>query len=586
MINLLQQPIFFLRKHFSDRQFFIISSILVGITSGFAAIVLKYMVHSIGKLVSYTERSEEFLFIAMFPLLGILLTVFFTKFFLNGSLKRGSAAIVYAIIKKSSLLPFRDMYAHLATSAITVGFGGSLGLESPMVSTGSAIGSNYGRTYTLSYKERTILLGCGAAAGIAAAFNSPIAGVLFSIEVLLTEIAASAFIPLIIAAASGALVSKVVLEEGVTLAFTLQQPFNYNNVPYYIALGLLCGFVSLFYTKLFQRIEARFEHMRNPWTRAVIGGLILFVIIAIFPPLFGEGYQSVRSLESLHPEALTQRSIIQGFVNSEGLILLFIALLIFFKIVAAAITLGSGGNGGSFAPSLVVGSYVGFVFARTINWLGVAALPISNFTLVAMAGILSGVFYAPLTAIFLIAEITGGYGLMIPLMIVASLSLLINHFFEPVSLESRKLSLMLKSTVENRDKLLLSRLNLTDLIETNFSIVQDKGTLNDLVKVVSTSTRNIFPVVDENNKLVGIIHLDKIRGIMFDHSKYNSMTIRELMEKPNAIVELDENLFEVLMKFEKTGAWNLPVVDDELYLGFVSKSTILTRYRRELMEFA
>jgi CIC family chloride channel protein len=585
MIDLLHQPIIFLRKRFSDRQFLIISSILVGVTSGFAAIVLKYMVHSIGQLVNYTQRSEEFLVIAIFPLLGILLTAFFTKFFLNGSLKKGSASIVYSIIKKSSLIPFRNTYAHLATSALTVGFGGSLGLESPMVSTGAAIGSNYGRTYTLSYKDRTILLGCGAAAGIAAAFNSPIAGVLFSIEVLLTEIAASAFIPLIIAAACGALLSKMVLAEGVTLAFTLQQPFDYNNVPYYVALGLICGLISITYTKLFEKIEHAFEKFPDPWTRAIIGGLILFSIIAVFPPLFGEGYQSVQALERLNAESLTERSILQTVFHSEGLVVLFVVLLVFFKIIAAAVTIGGGGNGGSFAPSLVVGSYVGFVFARTINWLGVTTLPISNFTLVAMAGILSGVFYAPLTAIFLIAEITGGYDLMIPLMIVASLSLLISHIFEPTSLESRKLSLMLKSTVENRDKLLLSRLNLTDLIETNFSVIRHDGTLSDLVKVISSSTRNTFPVVDQSHKLAGIIHLDKIRSIMFDHSKHESVTVRELMDKPTAIVELHENLFEVLMKFEQTSQWNLPVVEDELYLGFVSKSSILTRYRRELMEF-
>jgi chloride channel protein, CIC family len=585
-MNFIQLPIFFLRDKLSERHFFIISSILVGFTSGLAAIAVKFLVHKIGVLVTYSEKSEEFYVFAVFPLLGILLTVFFIKYFLNDGLKKGSAEIVYTILKKSSLIRSREMYGHLVTSACTVGFGGSLGLESPMVSTGSAIGSNYARVYGLSYKDRTVLLACGAAAGIAAAFNSPIAGVLFAIEVLLTEVSAAAFIPLIISAACGALLSKVILSEGVTLAFSLQQPFNYNNVPYYILLGIFCGLTSICYRKIFHGIELKFEAIKNRWIKAVVGGVLLFVIISFFPPLFGEGYQSVRLLEGKNPAALTEGSILGGAFTSESALLIFIGMLIFFKMIAAAVTLGSGGNGGSFAPSLVVGSYLGFLFSRLINLMGFANLPISNFTLVAMAGILSGVFYAPLTAIFLIAEITGGYDLMIPLMIVASLSLLVVHLFEPLSMEAKKLSNMLHSTVETRDKLLLSRLDLSELVETNFSIVPQDGKLSDLVKIISGSSRNIFPVVDKDLKLFGLIHLDKIRNIMFDSSKYEVVSVKDLMTKPVAIVELDENLHEVLSKFEQTNQWNLPVVEGGRYLGFLSKSSILTRYRKELMEFS
>jgi CIC family chloride channel protein len=585
-MNFIQLPIFFLRNKLSERHFFIVSSVLVGLTSGLAAIAVKLLVHEIGGLVTYSEESEAFYLFAIFPLLGILLTVFFIKYFLNDGLKKGSAEIVYSILKKSSLIRFREMYGHLVTSAFTVGFGGSLGLESPMVSTGSAIGSNYGRTYGLSYKDRTVLLACGAAAGIAAAFNSPIAGVLFAIEVLLTEVSAAAFIPLIISAACGALLSKVVLSEGVTLAFSLQQPFNYVNVPYYILLGIFCGLISICYRKVFHGIEVKFETIKNRWIKALIGGTLLFVIISFFPPLLGEGYESVRMLEGKNPAALTEGSILSGVFTSESALLVFIGMLIFFKMIAAAVTLGSGGNGGSFAPSLVVGAYLGFLFSRVINLLGFANLPISNFTLVAMAGILSGIFYAPLTAIFLIAEITGGYDLMIPLMIVASLSLLVVHLFEPLSMEAKKLSKMLHSSVETRDKLLLSRLDLSELIETNFSIVQDNQKLSDLVKIIASSNRNIFPIVDKDVKLVGLIHLDKIRAIMFDSSKYEVMTVKDLMTKPVAVVELEENLHEVLAKFELTNQWNLPVIENGVYLGFVSKSSILTRYRKELMEFS
>jgi chloride channel protein, CIC family len=583
-MHLIHKPLLLLKSRLSERNFLIASSILVGLSSGILAVMLKYVVHLMERLAFLPKASTESFIIAILPFLGIVLAIFFTRYFLNGQLLKGSANIVYAIVKKSSLINFRECYGHLVTSAFTVGLGGSLGLESPMVSTGSAIGSNYGRTYQLSYKERTVLLGCGAAAGIAAAFNSPVAGVLFVIEVLLTDITASAFIPLIISAACGALVSKIILAEGVTIAFKLQQPFNYHNVPYYILLGIVCGLVSILYRKIFQGIEGRFERMKRSWMRPVIGGLILFVLILVFPPLFGEGYEGVKLLELKNPERMVGGSVIAGFILSETSILTFVGLLIFFKAVAAAVTLNSGGNGGSFAPSLVIGSYLGFLFSRLINLTNIASLPVSNFTLVSMAGILSGIFYAPLTAIFLIAEITGGYALILPLMIVSSLSLVTVHLFEPVSMEAKKLSVLLKSTIETRDKLLLSRLDLHELVETNFAVVNIDASLKDLTKQIATSSRNMFPVVDQKHRLVGIIHLDKIRSIMFDQSKYDTTTVKELMVKPAAIVELNENIYEVLAKFEATGQWNLPVIENDCYMGFLSKSTILTRYRKELMD--
>ena len=579
---ILHSPLLFLKSRLSERNFLIASSILVGLTSGILAVILKYSVHLMGRLALPQDAGESVV-IALMPLFGILLATFFTRYFLNDQLKKGTSSIVYAIVKKSSFINFRECYGHLVTSAFTIGLGGSLGLESPMVSTGSAVGSNYGRTYQLSYKERTVLLGCGAAAGIAAAFNSPVAGVLFVIEVLLTDITVSAFIPLIISAASGALVSKIILAEGITLAFKLQQPFNYHNVPYYIILGVLCGLVAILYRKIFHGIEVRFERLKNRWMRVLTGGLILFGLLFMFPPLFGEGYEGVKLLELKNPEKLVDGSVIASLIDSEGAILTFVGLLVIFKAVAAAVTLGSGGNGGSFAPSLVIGSYLGFLFSRLINLSNVASLPVSNFTLVSMAGILSGIFYAPLTAIFLIAEITGGYGLVIPLMIVSSLSLATVHIFEPTSMEGKKLSGMLNSTIETRDKLLLSRLDLNELVETNFAIVNVNASLKDLTGQIALSSRNTFPVVDDKHKLVGLIHLDKIRHIMFDQTKYDVIAVKELMVRPAAIVELNENIFEVLAKFDTTGQWNLPVVEDDCYMGFLSKSTILTRYRKELM---
>lgn len=585
--DLVKKPISYLGEKLSDRQFLIVSSILVGLTSGLAAIAVKYVVHSIGQLVSfYSTNYEEFFLFALFPLIGVLLTVFYIRYFLNGKLPKGNSDIVYSIAKKSSKLPPQQTYAHMITSALTVGFGGSMGLESPMVSTGSAIGSNYATTYKLGYKERTILLACGASAGIAAAFNSPIAGVLFAIEVLLADVSSAAFIPLIISAASGALLSKIILEEGITLSFSLQEPFNYQNTPYYVLLGIVAGLISVYYTRVYSWTEAKMQRMENRWLRAMTGGILLFVIILLFPPLFGEGYKTIKQLAELKPGELFQTSLLFSFIKTNGHLIFFLALLIFIKPVAAAITIGSGGNGGNFAPALFVGAYLGFVFARLINLSGITYIPESNFTLVAMAGILSGIFYAPLTAIFLIAEITGGYELMIPLMIVSALSLTVTHLFEPLSMDSKKLSKMLRGSIDTRDKFLLSKLDISELIETNFSTVKPEYNLDALIKVIANSNRNIFPVVDDDKKLIGIVHLDKIRSLIFDSAQNQSTIVRDLMTTPAVVIQANENLHQALIKFEETKLWNLPVVDRDQYVGFLSKSSILARYRNELLESA
>ncbi|HEY9006321.1 chloride channel protein [Ohtaekwangia sp.] len=576
----------YIHDSLSPRHFFIYSSILVGLSSGLTAIVLKYFVHSIETLVEYYSHTyEEFFLFTLFPIIGLALTTFYVQRFLHGNFKKGSAEIVYAITKKSSVLPSSQMYTHLITSALTVGFGGSTGLESPMVTTGSAIGSNYGRIYSLSYKEKTILLACGAAAGISAAFNSPIAGVLFAVEVLLADVSASAFIPLIIAAACGALLSKIILGEGVLLSFELAQPFNYHNVPFYIVLGILAGFLSLYYTRTFEWVDSKIKTVGNIWVRVITGGVLLSVLLLLFPPLFGEGYETIKTLSLLNPEDLVQNSLLNEVITSDYTLLIFLGCLAFLKSIAAALTIGSGGNGGSFGPSLFVGAYLGFVFARIVNLLGLAHIPETNFTLVAMAGILSGVLYAPLTAIFLIAEITGGYELMIPLMIVSAISITVVHYFEPLSIEAKKLSNILKSPLEDRDKHLLSRLDLTELIETNFSTITPNASLQELVKVISTSRRNIFPVL-EQEELKGLVFLDNIRSIIFKHDQYDKVFVQDLMTSPPAIIEPNENLHAILKKFDETNQWNLPVVDNKKYLGFVSKSSILTKYREELVKSA
>lgn len=583
--NLVISFVNYFNERLTARQFFILSSVLVGLSAGMAAIVLKLFVHYISRRVEYYATNyEEFFLFTLCPIVGITLTVIYVNYILKGSLKRGAAEIVYAIAKKSSILPSTEMYSHIITSALTVGFGGSTGLESPIVSTGAAIGSNYGKTYRLTYKERTILLACGAASGIAAVFNAPIAGVLFAIEVLLTDVSVSAFIPLIVSAASGALLSNIILDEGVVLSFTLQYDFNYRNVPFYIVLGILAGLLSLYYAEVYHAIEQRFGQIKKTWIRVLTGGLMLCVLLIIFPPLFGEGYESIRFLSNLEPERLTQTSLLKDFIQNEWGLVVFLLALTLLKVVAASITLGAGGNGGNFGPSLFMGAYLGFAFSRIVNITGIAKIPETNFTLVGMAGILSGIFHAPLTAIFLIVEITGGYGLMIPLMIVSSISILMTHFFQPLSMEAQRLSSKLKLSIEDRDKYLLSKLDLSDLIETNFLSVKPEDQLGDLVQTISQSHRNTFPVLNENGSIAGLIHLDSVRETIFQHDLYNKVFVKELMTPPAATISPNDSLHSVLRKFEETNQWNLPVVEKGKYIGFLSKGSILTKYRTELLK--
>lgn len=584
-LKLYETLINWLSEKFSSRQILFVSSIFVGLTAGLAAVILKTTVHYIQRAITHDYHIQyQYILYLVFPTIGILLTVWFVQKHLKGKLGRGTANILHAIAKKSSFLPKDQMYTHIVTSALTVGFGGSAGLESPIVVTGSAIGSNFGKTHHINYKDRTLLLACGAAAGIAGAFNSPIAGVLFALEVLLVDVSISAFTPLIIAAATGGLLSKIILKENILFSFKSIQPFDYHNVPYYIILGFLAGFVSVYYARVYLKIDSILKpKKKNVYRKAIVGGIILAVLILFFPSLFGEGYESIKTLALLHPEKLFAHSILSDFVSSKWLIVLFIILTMFFKTIAAAVTIGSGGNGGNFAPSLFVGAYLGFAFAYILNLLGITNAPVSNFTIVAMAGILSGVFHAPLTAIFLIAEITGGYELMIPLMIVSASSFMISKYFEPYSMDVKRLAKKGHVFTSDKDRNILTSLKISKVIESDFQTVSPDATLGELVETVAKSKRNIFPVVADE-AFVGVIVLDNIREIMFKHDMYEKVYVKELMRKPLAIIAPDEEMASVMKKFDETGAWNLPVLKEGKYIGFISKSSIFVQYRNRLIK--
>ncbi|MBI3512000.1 MAG: chloride channel protein [Bacteroidetes bacterium] len=558
---------------------------LVGITAGLAAVILKLLVHYISFAATYDYHiPHQYVFYLVLPSLGILLTVFFVKKVLKGKLGRGNANVLHAIAKKGARLPADQMYSHVITSALTVGFGGSAGLESPILTTGAAIGSNFGKTYHLTYKDRTLLLACGAAAGIAAAFNAPIAGVLFAMEVLLADVTLSTFIPLIIAAATGALLSKIILAEDILFLFPMQKPFNWHNTHWYILLGILAGFISLYYSRIYPKVEGFFRaRKRFTYMNALIGGIILGLLIWVFPSLYGEGYASIKTLSGPHPTDLFRNSLFNSYSGNIWFVLAFFTAIMLIKVFATAITVGSGGNGGNFAPALFVGAYLGFVFSTLLNHLQVADIPVSNFALVAMAGILSGVFHSPLTGIFLIAEITGGYGLMIPLMIVSALSFSVVRYFEQFSMDTKKLASKGHIFTANKDRNILSRLKVPKILETDFQKVDPAMKLRDFVNVIAHSHRNIFPVVDKEGTLLGIILLDQIREIMFRNELYDTVNAQQLMRSPAAIIQPDDDMFMVMKKFDDTGAWNLPVIENGAYIGFISKSSIFSRYREVLI---
>jgi chloride channel protein, CIC family len=560
-----------------------VAAILVGLTAGLAAVFLKLFVHFLLGIVSKLSAEEQ-VYAAMFPLIGIGLSVLFVRYFNRNKLGKGLSNILHVIARKSSVMPKDQIYSHIVTAGLTIGSGGSSGAESPIVTSGAAIGSNFGRAYKLSYKERTLLLASGAAAGIAGAFNTPIAGVLFSLEVLLVEASISAFIPILIAAAAGALCSKIILKEDILLHFSLQEPFDYTNVPFYMALGVVCGFISYYYSRVFLAADKIFSRFaRNGAARWLLGGVGLFVLILMFPPLFGEGYNSIRSLSDLHARELFANSPLRFLdITKPGLYLL-LALVIFFKPVATAITLGSGGNGGNFAPSLFTGAFVGYLLSSLFNELHIIELPVSNFTLVAMAGILSGVFHAPLTGIFIIAEVTGGYELIIPLMIVSALSYAVSKYFMPLSIDMQKLAEKERIVVTDTDSYLLSHIDLASFVETDFHEVRPDATLRSVIEAVAASRRNLFPVVDGESKLHGLITIDDIREIMFRAELHDKISVAELMRLPSYVITEKDDLRSAMKMFDESHLWNIPVVEAGAYKGFISKSTILEKYREALI---
>jgi chloride channel protein, CIC family len=568
-------------KHISNRNFLIVASLLVGLVAAIAAVVLKSTVHGIQHLLELLRAASgnNYLYF-IFPLIGILFTVFYVQRFRGGKLGRGIANILYTIVKKSSNVERDKVYSHVITSALTVGFGGSAGLEAPIVVTGAAIGSNTGRDLRMNYKERTVLLAAGAAAGIAAVFNTPIAGVIFAVEVILMEVAIPSFIPLLIAAATAAVISNLLQSE--QLFFLITKGWEFKAIPFYILLGICMGLVSVYMSRLTLRIEGFFRSKKKVWQKAVLGGTGLGILIFLLPPLYGEGYRTIENLLNGNYEILYGGSWYSSFMQSPWMLVVVGLLLIFIKVAATSLTIGSGGNGGIFAPSLFTGAISGFVFAHFFNLTGIVELTVPNFIVAGMAGALSGVVHAPMTAIFLIAEVTGGYALFVPLMIVSAFSYFISRYFEPYSIYTKRLAARGLLLTQNKDKNILSRLKLKKLIETDFTPVHPDDTLGQLVDTFANSKRNVFPVLGSHDELIGLVHLENIREIMFQTERYDTTLVSDLMTRPDLTIESSESMVDVMKKFEQHNAWNIPVLEEKKYIGFISKSTLLTQYRSKM----
>jgi CIC family chloride channel protein len=571
-------------KHISDRNFILLLASIVGALSGLAAVILKQTVHWIqGVLVrGFDVEFANYLYLG-YPLLGIFITYLVAKYLLKEKLGHGITSVLYDISKRSGRVKPLRMISRMITSAITVGFGGSVGLEAPIVVTGSAIGSNIGQLVHMNYRRRTILIGCGGAAAIAGIFNSPVAGVIFAIEVLLTDVTIATFIPILIAAVAGSLISLLLIGEDILFSFPLTDPFLASDVPFFILLGIGTGLYAVYFTRTTYKVENLAHRVNKGYIRAILGGLVLGLIIFVFPPIYGEGYDTIKILLGATEGNVLDNSLFFKEVDNLAFIVLFVFGILFIKRVASAITIGSGGSGGIFAPSLFVGGVAGYIFASASNaFLGVD-LSVQNFVLVGMCGAMSGILHAPLTAIFLIAEITSGYTLFVPLMLVSAISYNAATYFEKYSLYTKHLVEQGDLIQHDRDRQVLSLMNMRKLIETDILKISSEAKLGDLIALVRKSKRNIFPVVDEEGRLLGVVTLDDIRDIMFDTEAQESVLVKSIMHAPPAKVSTHENMQSVMNKFDISGAWNLPVIEDGRYIGFVSKSRIFNSYRKKLI---
>jgi len=565
-------------------------SILVGFMSGMGAVILKNLTHFIQLLLEGTlikDYQKAFYFI--FPIIGMLLVYLFIRFIIRRKINHGIPSTLFAISKRKGIMDRRQMFASLIAAPITVGFGGSVGLEGPTVATGAAFSSNLSRLLHLNQATRTLLISCAAAGAMSSIFKAPIAAIIFAVEVFSLDLTLASLIPLLLASISAIITSYFFFGNDILLPFSIEDVFELDDIPYYLLLGVIAAFTSMYFTEMYERIQNLFDKVKSSIHRLLIGGIAIGILVYFIPPLYGEGFDVMNNLVQGNPELALRNNFLHLDISDPWILLILLAGLVFFKIIAASLTFGAGGVGGIFAPTLFMGSIMGYTYSKAINLIGIGSLSESNFTLVGMSGLMAGVLHAPLTAIFLIAEVTGGYELFIPLMITAAISYSLTKYFYPHSVYTMELGRKGELITHDKDHAVLTLMDLHAVIEQNFVPVNPEMNLGEIVQTaVIKSNRNIFPVVDpESEELVGIILLDDLRPVMFDQSLYESITARDLMQNPPEIVRLElDKTTDVMKKFQDTGAWNLPVVQDNKYFGFISKSKLLTAYRRKLIDFS
>ena len=575
-------------SHIKERNFILMLSFLVGIFAAIAAFLLKSSIHLIQRLLTESfSRYDVNYWYLVFPAVGILISSLFVRYIVKDNISHGVTRILYAISQRKSILKLHNIWSSIVGSSITIGFGGSVGAEAPIVLTGAAIGSNLGNFFKMDQKTLMLLVGCGAAGAIGGIFKAPIAGLVFTLEVLMLDMTLTAIVPLLISSVTATSLSYFFSGSSFTFEFGTYEPFAIQRIPYLILLGIVCGLVSLYFTRGMNKIESFFRRFKNPYSKLAIGGSVLSLLIFIFPPLYGEGYDTIVALLNGHSATVLDRSFFLGMGNSPWVMIVYLVLIIGFKIFASASTTAAGGVGGIFAPSLFIGCLTGFVVAKLLNYVGFM-VPEANFALAGMSGLMSGVMHAPLTGIFLIAELTGGYNLFMTLMIVSVVSYLTIILFEPHSLYAMRLAQKGELLTHHKDKAILTMLKMENFIETDFIELYPEMSLGELVKNISKSKRNIFPVVTPDTKvIVGIVLVDEVRNIMFRPDLYDRFKVKKLMTSIPALLNATMPMEKVMDVFEDTQSWYLPVVDDnKVYLGFCSKSKIFNSYRHVLVHFS
>ena len=573
--------------HVKEKTFVLFLALFVGIAGGFAAQLLKFLIHLIATWLTshFSTTNANYLYL-VYPVVGILLTVLFVKYVVKDNISHGVTKVLYAISRNKSRLKRKNMYASLVASSITIGFGGSVGAEGPIVYTGAAIGSNVGQAFRLSPKVLMLLVGCGAAAGIAGIFRAPIAGMLFTLEVLMIDLTGVTVMPLLLASIAGATVAYVLEGYNAEFFFTQSEAFVTNKIPYAIILGVICGMISYYFTKVMFMMESMFRKIKQQGWRIVVGGTLIAGMVFLFPPLYGEGYGTINNLLDGNVSAVMNGTVFYVDRDNVWFITLFIAAITLMKAFATSATNGAGGVGGTFAPSLFVGALTGFLFAYIFNNLDLGVeLSQKNFTLMGMAGVMSGVMHAPLMAIFLTAEMTGGYDLFLPLLIVSTLAYITIQIFLPYSIYTMRLAKAGDLLTHQKDKAVLTLMKMDKVIERDFKAVKPNMNLKEVVDVISVSKRNLYPVVDDEGYLKGVVLLDDIRNIMFRTDLYKKMHVSRFMTTTPAVIDVNEPMDKVMSTFDKTNAWNLPVTDKGKYVGFVSKSKIFNSYRQVLKHF-